>query len=258
MRVVPTEIGMRSVTLAIEWQRFLATAPGESRVVEDETRTVTLEEGERHVVAVFPESEPGVGECGYKNRGLELEVDIVEDPRFEDTPLGFDLWWRHTGLDGKPELRRLETSGSQGESVPFAFEPLALARAGDPYPQVSLKGEVQARRRPDGTIDVRLEALRWLKLQERAGWAANEHGEKVFSLHPAETVGLLLPSPHVEGEPTAGMAGLLDALGYTPAQAPPELARITEELILTVTAPSRRIGISIGCGHGNRCQVRGV
>jgi hypothetical protein len=93
----------------------------------------------------------------------------------------------------------------QGKGVDYTFTPLRYTRAGVPDSSgdvdIQVNGSVKGRVRPDGRIDVSVDAGRMVMFQ---GIGSGEQGNKQATLANGETVEFELPQHHWMGDVFAG------------------------------------------------------
>jgi hypothetical protein len=205
--------------------------------VGGDTRRISLREGERHVLDFAEVEADEVGERGcYRNVTIDVTAKVIEGPSLAGELLRYDLWHRHNGGPGqRTALQRQQMVGRQGRAMEFRFAPLRFpvpgARLEDGSEIESILevlGKVRGRIRADGTIDVSLDATRWVDA-ERAGTprrgGIGGGGTKRFNVAPGETVTMRLPTP-------SGRAGVEPDVWVDTAEF---YAGSIDEIVLTVT-----------------------
>lgn len=243
VRALPSPIGR--VSFEITWEHLFSERLGEPVKIAGDTRRISMREGESQVLD-YVDAGPSFDPDCYRNLTVEVRAKVAEDPALVDELLGYDLWFRHTDASGRLTERRFEAVGRQGEELNFQFVPLRF-----PAPEAVLDdgsildsilevgGMVQGRLRPDGSIDVRLSATRWVDA-ERAGTprrgGIGDGGNKTFSVLPGETVAMKLPAPSGRN----GIAWKSSGPPYGPedsvyVDSAEFYAGHTDELILTIT-----------------------
>jgi hypothetical protein len=157
-------------------------------------RTITLREGERHVLDVINAPSHSVD---VVNVVIELTASRVEEPGLENAALDYDLWLVHERENGEKITRRLTVTGRQGENVPFEFAPLdfsleaggAVDAANAPL-KMSVQGKIRGRARPDGSIEISVQSEQAMQLGGARGAAI---GDKNFVVLSGETTAIEFP-----------------------------------------------------------------
>jgi hypothetical protein len=202
-RWTPLASPIGRIGLDVEWEHISSEKQGVSRVVERSRETITLREGEHHVLG-FLSVPAGLSEANsLQNLAIAIDADILEDPAAADTELLYDLWFSQSGPGGVNENRHANLRGKQGEEVRFKLDPLRWTLPGSsvdgaPIDAIAeIAGSIQGRVREDGTVDVALDGSRRLG-GEPAGrpmtGSAGDGGRKIVSMRPGETVRLVLPA----------------------------------------------------------------
>jgi len=204
-RMLPSDSGLSNVELT--WEHLHAHTPGVLEHVAGDTHAVGLKEGEHHVLDYLGAGEPGVGECGYRNVYVAVTAKPVEDPALADAMLAYDLWWQHSDLDGSKRNSRFQATGRQGRKLDLSFSALPLSSGeGDArgvelngfQASLLISGSIRGRVRPDGSVEVSLDARRDLHTDlagKQAGSSSCGAGDKTISLRPGEPVSIVLPKP---------------------------------------------------------------
>lgn len=190
-----------TATIDLRWARDVALpdlSPGDSI---EHRAILTLREDEAlpiDLVRVLPDA--GF-ECGHYV--VELGFDFVEPPEVADARLDYDLWLVHREPDGQQVTERVRRSGDQGTEVEYRFAPLWHGTDGtlldaeqDEAFRTTISGGLKGRARPDGLIDVRVEAERWISAELDSGTRGSVgqgSGVKYLSVHPGETIEIALP-----------------------------------------------------------------
>jgi hypothetical protein len=183
-----------SVTLDLDWHRS-ENDDGKTRVASGDHRTITLRQGDRHVLD-FVSCSPA--ESHTANLLVEFQAAPVEDPAFAGVNLGYDLWLVQSAGDGSKSTRHLALTGRQGEKVPFKFMPVMLpleaqARAEADSPlKMLVDGTITGRMAPDGTIQVALQPNQSFRLMDEPHGGMGS-GTKIFTMKAGETINLELP-----------------------------------------------------------------
>lgn len=195
-------VTMASITVALEWTRDTATAPGALERAAGDSRTVTLKEGESHTLDVVG-SRDSSDRCA-KNLRVDVNAVVSEDPRFAGERLSYDLWFVDEAPGRNAESRHVVATGRQGEKVEFSFPSVRwsvpgarFAKGGEAQVAGDVSGSLRGRLRDDGSIDLYLEARRDLGVtsaaEPRRG-GIGDGGRKALRVRPEETLGLVLPS----------------------------------------------------------------
>lgn len=191
--VKPVSIAIDVVTFDLDWNRT-DIKDGTRQVAAGDHRTITLRQGERHLLD-FITCSPG-SRCA--NLFLEVKASPVEDASVADVTFGYDLWLVHQTADGAKATRHAVVTGRQGEKVNFSFPsvplPLDAAAAPDtdsPY-RLRVSGTIAGRMKPDGTIEIALQPTRRQQFPTGGGGIAG--GTKTFAAKPEETTSIALPS----------------------------------------------------------------
>jgi hypothetical protein len=200
--VLPAELG--KVSLRIDWSHLYAETRGQERQVAGDIRTITMKEGETHILD-FVAIEPGQEDYCSANVSIAVTAKIAEDPEMKFEALEYDLWLRHTDSKGGVHDRQFRTIGGQGTLIEYRMLPLRFVAAESFYPNgagidsiLEISGAVRGRLRADGSVDVKLDASRWIGIARqgmpRRG-GVGDGGTKIFSVVPGETVSMVLPTP---------------------------------------------------------------
>jgi hypothetical protein len=225
IRPLGTEIG--KVRFEVDWERLRRDGSGPAVRVGGDVRVVEMPEGEIHVLD-FLAGKPTADSYCYANVSIGVRAGVREDEALAGARFGYDVWWKHTDDKGRVDTRRFVGSGRQGETLSFNLgerrQPVPETHEGKRWDSIlEMVGEVQARARADGQIDLRLGAGRWVSTEltgtPRTG-GIGDGGRKVVTVSPGETIALRLPSPR-------GRAEFVDSKAF--------YAGHTDELILTVT-----------------------
>lgn len=207
-----------TATVDLWWAREVALpglSPGDSI---ERRATLTLREGETlpiDLVRVLPDA---ALECGHFV--VELGFRFVDAPEVADARLDYDLWLVHRESSGREVTEHLRRSGDQGAEVEYRFAPLWHSADGtlldgeeDGAFRTTISGGLKGRARPDGSIDVRVGAERWISAElgrGTRGSVGQGSGVKHLSVRPGETIEIALPP--VGGEMTRRGAARDDSL----------------------------------------------
>jgi hypothetical protein len=191
--VKPVSIAIDVVTFELDWKRT-DVKDGAKQIAAGDHRTITLRQGERHVLDFIPCS----ADARCANLFLEVQASPVEDPAVAELTFGYDLWLVHQTAEGTKITRHAIVSGRQGEKLNFNFAPVPLpldaATAPDadsPF-RVQVSGTIVGRLKPDGTIEIALQPTR--RQQFPTGGGGFGGGVKTFVSKPDETTSIALPA----------------------------------------------------------------
>lgn len=191
------------VSFDVSWERWRRESGSAPSRVATGRRRIDIEEGGSHVFD-FVAMDPGPETYCSRNVTVRFTGKVAENPHLEGSRLSVDLWFRHTDAAGRTRTSRFQTTAVQGENVEFATAPLRFpvpqsdGRGNGPYEViVECEGQLRARRRPDGMLDVSLSAVRWSDM-EKAGTprrgGSGITGERRLTVKPGETVALPYPA----------------------------------------------------------------
>ena len=191
--VKPVSIAIDVVTFDLDWKRT-DVKDGARQVAAGDHRTITLRQGERHVLDFIPCSP----DARCANLFLEVQASPVEESAVADLAFAYDLWLVHQTADGVKVTRHALVSGRQGEklnfnfsSVPLQLDAAAAPDAGSPF-RLQVRGTIVGRQKPDGTIEIALQPTRVQRFT--TGWAGFAGGVKTFVSNPEETTSIALPA----------------------------------------------------------------
>jgi len=201
---------MEQITLRVDWSRETAARAGSRQVAAGDVRTITIKEGQSHTID-FLKAPEGSTECGTSLR-VDLSALIAEDERFADKRLAYDLWLVDEA-PGQPKVTKyFAATARPGERVDFSFPslrwPVPDARLSDGQAvevAANVNGSLRGRLRPDGSMDLYLEANRDLGLAPvgaTASGGVGDGGRKALRLESGDVLNLVLPEPqgtHVMG-----------------------------------------------------------
>jgi hypothetical protein len=191
--VKPVSIAIDAVTFDLDWKRT-DVKDGARQIAAGDHRTITLRQGERHVLDFIPCSP----DARCANLFLEVQASPVEDPAVAELTFGYDLWLVHQTAEGTKITRHAIVSGRQGEklnfnfaSMPLALDAAAAPDADSPY-RLYVSGTVVGRQRPDRTIEIALQPSRSERFP--TGWSGFGGGTKTFTTKAEETTSIALPA----------------------------------------------------------------
>jgi hypothetical protein len=187
-RLVSTAVGQAKFEL--DWRR-IESREGVPDSAEGGRRTITLRQGERHLVDYLP----CPADSPYANVFVEVTAAPLEGPASVDLSFSSNVWLVHTSADGRKTTQKAVVVGRQSEKASFRFEPVPLpleAGAADSPMKMEVFGYLTARAESNGTIQVALETSR--RFRDPSGSGLTEVGLKALTLKPDETVEIVLPS----------------------------------------------------------------
>jgi len=164
---------------------------------------VRLTEGTRHVLDLVRPA-PGV-DPRCDGAVVQMWLEFADSPELADSILDYEVWLVHRDAGGREVVDRTEGRGLQGKPVDYTFKRLRYTRAGVPDSsgdvEIQVNGSVKGRVRPDGRIDVSVDAGRMVMFQSLG---SGEQGSKQATLANGETVEFELPQHHWMGDVFAG------------------------------------------------------
>ena len=183
-----------AVELAVEWSRH-AHAAARSVPEAGDRRVLRLKADQRHLLDLV---QSDAADSQVANLVVELTAKQVEDPARAGVSLAYDLWLVHESRAGEKTTRRFQVAGSQGATMAFAFPRWGILLDGkvlpgesDPPLTLSVAGTVLGRVRPDGALEVVVDAA--LQLGCRGGGIGGGGGTKSYVAQDGETVEVELP-----------------------------------------------------------------
>lgn len=193
------------ITLEVDWEYY--SSPRREQAVRDrgDLRTITLREGEHHVLDFIDEPQQADGSTCYRNLTIVLEARIEEDPALTSRMIAYQAWFSEAAEGGPALSRYAEARGGQGTRVDLHFDSLRFpisgvvtARGREAEVVADLLATVRGRVRANGDLEVRVEGTRWLSAvpagdMRRGG--TGDGGAKRVRFAPGETVRLVLPAP---------------------------------------------------------------
>lgn len=190
-KLISTDVD--SVTFDLVWQRMDLVA-GNKTAATGDRQTITLAQRDRHVLDYVP----CTADSSYANVVIDVQASPVENPPYAEQKLDYEMWLVQDAADGTKTTRHASVTGRQGERASFQFEPVPLpldmkaAPGADSPFKLYVDGMICGRLTPDGSIQVVLQSRRSFRFREQDGGSGN--GVKPFTLTPAETVSIDLPS----------------------------------------------------------------
>ena len=190
-----TKINEDEITLVVDWQRFDAIG-GRHEARAGDRRTITLKDGERHILDFVSSPAAGPGDCGSVL--VEVEASLVDDPALANTTLGYDLWLVDEEPGGRQVTRHMEMAGRQRESIDFRFVPIGWSSDGSPATDnrrpdilVEVSGTIKGRLQPDGSMQIAVTPSRTVRVGDMSG--STGYREKVLTAKPGETIRMDIP-----------------------------------------------------------------
>lgn len=188
-------------TFDLEWSRWDRDAGGRRVASRGDTRRITLNEGDEHVLDFLEAAElDGAQHCNT-NVVVRVGVTIEEDPQLADVELLYDLWFVERDADHVVETRQARILAQQGQRAKVEFteirHDLGRPSAGNPFVVAELSAGVLGRARRDGSIDLSVNAGRWF----RVGYPSyppvggiGAGGRLYLNVQPGEVVELTMPT----------------------------------------------------------------
>lgn len=192
----PVVVADETITVAIDWTRSDRTPAGGRERRAGDRRTVTLTDGERHVLDFVSAPRENRSRCA--NLMVQVEASLADDPTLANASLGYDVWLIDQDAAGHETTRRLQAVSDQGDPLPLTFLPFGWTSDGvaasDPWRPdvaVSIAGTVKGRLRADGLVQLFVTADRIVRMGASKGTTG--YGEKRFTARPGEIVRLEIP-----------------------------------------------------------------
>ncbi len=194
--VQPTAVAGDKVTLLVDWKRFDTTAEGRHDLGAADRRTITLNEGEHHVLDFVSAPNARPGTC--VNMMIHVEAAVRDDPIAANTMLGYDLWLVDQDPGGRQATRHMEMAGKHRETISFNFVPIGWSSGGVPVADgarpdilIDVGGTIKGRLLPDGSVQVTVTPTRIVRIGERTGMTG--YREQVLTAKPGETIRMDIP-----------------------------------------------------------------
>lgn len=213
LRADVVAVSAAKTTVQLRWSRSQANQ-GAMQEEAGDTRTVTLRVGDYQNVD-YVSAPPGL-RSGCSNLLLRVLAEPLPQP--DPQPLlTLDLWLAHDGRNGRRWVHQ-QVHGRSGQPVAFRLDPLAWAPSGAPIkarsdqPVIGMgaNGTIVATMRPEGFLDVSVQATRSLT------WGRTRvdgEGDQDFRCAANEAVALLLPDARGRAASAAPVTGTRVAPG---------------------------------------------
>jgi hypothetical protein len=188
MRVL--DVSDARTTVAVNWSRWRAGSEDGS-----DSRTVTLEPGDRHVLdfVAAPQGPPKA--C------VSLMLQVAADPVPQDDPqpmLAYDVWLLHDGGKGR-QWSHQRVYGRSTQAVQYSLPPLSWSTDGVPLQapgqaavRLGVRGSVRGTLNVAGFVDVSATARRTLNWHDQS---SGEGGRQDYRARLDESVAIQLPDP---------------------------------------------------------------
>jgi hypothetical protein len=183
-------------TIEVRWRREVHGTGIEPASDLQQTFTWRAEEGSSRVLDLVREVPPATPACDTKT--LEMRYIVSGPEELAQARIGYDVWLLQPLPTGDRHVRHLHTSGEQGGTAPFGFPTVTLQ---EPEPErgarpmsmsVRVEGRVMGRLRPDGRIDLAVDAGR-LVGRDGTRLMSGSSGRTRLIVTPGETVELQPP-----------------------------------------------------------------
>jgi hypothetical protein len=199
-------------TFTVHWKRTVRDENAVDARSMERQFELRLAERSRQVLDLV--RTPGASGCD--GVALEFELTFEDDPSVANTLIEYDVWLVHRDRQGRELTDHVQPRGFQGRSVEYAFRPIKYRDDGsiDSAGGVSaaLTGSVKGRVRPDGRIDLVVNAMRMVQSRSIG---SGDGGSKQATVADGETIELETPrlqgrlpvigdlEPFFEGDRTA-------------------------------------------------------
>jgi hypothetical protein len=183
-------------TIEVRWRREVRGPGVEPAGAFEQTFMWRAEEGSSRVLDLVREAPARTPFCDTKT--LDMRYVLSGPAELAQAGIGYDVWLLQPGTSGDRHVRHLRTSGEQGSTAPFAFPTLTLqgpppmAGARPTSMSVRVEGRVMGRLRPDGRIDLAVDAGRIVG-RDGTSLSSGSFGRTRLIVSPGETVELQPP-----------------------------------------------------------------
>jgi hypothetical protein len=182
--------------IEVRWRRAVHGAGVEPAGDFAQTFTWRAEEGASRVLDLVREVPARTRFCD--TRTLDMRYVLSGPEELAQAGIGYDVWLLQPGAPGARHVRHLRTWGEQGSTASFAFPTLRLQ--GPPSPPAAtsvpmsmrVEGRVMGRLRPDGRIDLAVDAGRIVG-RDGTSLGRGSFGRTRLIVSPGETVELQPP-----------------------------------------------------------------
>jgi hypothetical protein len=178
-----------SATIDIRWKRQVSPHVEPATAYEGQVRG-KLREGTPMVLDTARSLDGRDPAC--LSAALSAEFRLAGASEFSNAAIVYDAWLVQTQPLGDTRTRHMRTTGRQGEKVPFMFPLVAIAEpsttsAGAVAADLSVAGGIRGRLRADGSIDLSVDASRFVVLRD-ASQSTGSTGRTHLNVRPGETV----------------------------------------------------------------------
>ena len=186
------------VRAELRWKRSVLDATVVDASEFERESNLRLVEGRRQVLDLVRPPTGVTPDC--EGVVVEAWVEFREADQVAKSVLDYEVWLVHHEGDGREVVDRTAGRGLQGKSLEYTFRRLRYTAdgIGDPLGEVEvdLSGSVKGRVRPDGRIDLSVNASR---LVMKAGLGGGESGSKQATVSDGETLEFELPPHRLRG-----------------------------------------------------------
>jgi hypothetical protein len=185
-----------TATIEIRWRREVIGAGIEPASDFAETFVWRADEGAAQVLDFVRSTAAATPACGP--RTLDMRLSLSGPETLREAAIAYDIWLLQPTPAGERRVEKLSTSGEQGSTASFAFPTLKLDEA-RPKPgaaplslSLRVEGRISGRVRPDGRIDLAVDAGRMVGPWGR-GLSSGSMGRTRLIVASGETVELEPP-----------------------------------------------------------------
>jgi hypothetical protein len=212
------EIDRDEATIDLRWTRRVnepGLIPSEPFTAE---QRLTLRNGSHGVLDLVRGSAPASDGCN--SLALEFEFQLEGVQALEDAALGYDVWLVQRDTAAASLEAHYTISARQNQDAEYFFAPIEYRNDGSRATghadvRMTVSGRVRGRVRPDGDIDLTIEAGRGYVSLDRdgSGHASSwNHGRTLITVRPGETVETVIDPPS-ENVSLAGVGSLAERFG---------------------------------------------
>ncbi len=193
LEITTVAIGVDRTTIQVHWTRSRAGGAASS-VEKDEVRTITLGQGESHVLD-YVENIPADPLPPCASLLVKISAQPLRPP--DSRSIVFDMWTVDEVQGGETRAVHERVEGPVGQPISFRLKPLdfvvrGAAATGLPPVQVAVSGTIQALVSESGLVDVSVSASRRASLP---GGTTGGQGRVQFRSAVGETAEILVPQP---------------------------------------------------------------
>ncbi|BCS32071.1 hypothetical protein TBR22_A12760 [Luteitalea sp. TBR-22] len=180
------ELAGDTATIDLRWRRAPSASDVEPSTSRERHLRWKVSEGGLTVLDAVHAAADG-GEC--PSMAVTAEFGIGSAFEFRDAGIAYDTWLVQTLPSGETTTHHVRTSGQQGEAVTMMFPRVPLDGLPTSVPPLDLKvsGEIRGRLRTDGSIEVSVDAFRYVMTRE-ASLATGTGGRSHLRMALGETV----------------------------------------------------------------------